>query len=188
MYLPELLLPRIEALHNESIKSWLIGAGPISGYSLPILCAIGGLLVGWILSRIVNFILSTFFRAFNFGFKVFSFVYTKTVGVLLRVAIVVLLGYVGLLYQTYKDFVTTPTGFIPSQDMGYLLVNVQLPDATASGRTWETLTRLEKIAKDTPGVKFTQVVGGQSLLLSRVWVQLRLDVRRPGRVCQSERP
>jgi len=30
---------------------------------------------------------------------------------------------------TWWEFTVTPPGFVPSQDMGYLLLNVQLPDA-----------------------------------------------------------
>ncbi len=48
------------------------------------------------------------------------------VGVLLRVSLVALLIYGGLLYLTYWSFTHIPTGFIPEQDKGYLLVNVQL--------------------------------------------------------------
>ena len=43
----------------------------------------------------------------------------------------VLAAYGGLLYLTYYGFAHTPSGFIPSQDKGYLLVNVRLPDATS---------------------------------------------------------
>ena len=57
------------------------------------------------------------------------------VGRLLRISVVVLLGYAGLLYLTYYGFAHTPTGFIPTQDKGYLLVNVQLPDSTSLEQT-----------------------------------------------------
>ena len=53
----------------------------------------------------------------------------------LRVSLIVLLLYGGLLWLTYVGFVHTPTGFIPSQDKGYLLVNVQLPDSASVERT-----------------------------------------------------
>ncbi len=44
-----------------------------------------------------------------------------------------LVAYGGLLYLTYDTLTTTPTGFIPPQDKGYLLVNVQLPDSASLG-------------------------------------------------------
>ena len=85
---------------------------------------------------------------------------------MLRVSFLVLLGYGGLLYLTYWGFVTTPTGFIPSQDMGYLLTNVQLPDSASTERTHAVMDKIEMIAKNTPGVRHSQAMTGQSLLLS----------------------
>ena len=52
-----------------------------------------------------------------------------------------LLVYGGLLCLTYWGFTHTPTGFIPQQDKGYLLVNVQLPDAASVARTAATWCR-----------------------------------------------
>src|SRR5262249_27943770 len=53
---------------------------------------------------------------------------------------------------------------IPQQDKGYLLVNVQLPDASSVQRTQDVMTRVEKIARATPGVKHTVSISGQSVL------------------------
>ena len=77
-----------------------------------------------------------------------------------------LIVYGGLLGLTYSGFMNTPAGFIPSQDMGYLLVNVQLPDSASAERTKAVLDKIEQIARKTPGVKYTQSIAGQSLLLS----------------------
>jgi multidrug efflux pump len=71
-----------------------------------------------------------------------------------------------LLVLTYLGFTHTPTGFIPQQDKGYLLVNVQLPDAASVKRTQEVVERIERIALDTPGVKHTVAIAGQSILLN----------------------
>ncbi|HEX4589695.1 MAG TPA: efflux RND transporter permease subunit, partial [Gemmataceae bacterium] len=56
--------------------------------------------------------------------------------------------------------------FIPQQDKGYLLVNVQLPDAASVTRTRDVVERIEKIALKTPGVKHTVAIAGQSILLN----------------------
>ncbi|MFO0969820.1 MAG: efflux RND transporter permease subunit, partial [Gemmataceae bacterium] len=63
-------------------------------------------------------------------------------------------------------FQMTPTGFIPTQDKGYLLVNVQLPDASSLERTEKTMRRIEKVALETRGVRHTVAIAGQSLLLN----------------------
>ena len=71
---------------------------------------------------------------------------------LLRVSLLVLLLYGGLLFLTYREFTTAPSGFIPEQDKGYLLLSVQLPDSASVQRTDRVMAQIEKIAHDTHGV------------------------------------
>ena len=92
-------------------------------------------------------------------------VYTQLVGTSLRVSVLVLLVYGGLLYLTYWGFTNSPSGFIPMQDKGYLLVNIQLPDAASVERTERVMRRIEQIAGKTEGVKHTVAIAGQSILL-----------------------
>ncbi len=106
------------------------------------------------------------FDLFNRGFTATANGYARFVGGMLRVFVLVILVYVGLLGLTYWGFTHTPRGFIPSQDMGYLLVNVQLPDSAAMERTQKILDRINEIAHKIPGVNATVGVCGQSLLLN----------------------
>src|SRR5262249_39818439 len=92
--------------------------------------------------------------------------YTRAVGGLLRVSALVLVVYGGLIVLTYHGFSIAPKGFIPAQDKGYLLVNVQLPDSASVRRTEDVIKRIEAIARKTPGVKNTVAVAGQSILLN----------------------
>jgi hydrophobe/amphiphile efflux-1 (HAE1) family protein len=124
-----------------------------------------GAVVGWIVSGFVNRVLGISFWAFNKAFDFSTAVYTRLVGLSLRVSLIVLLVYGGLLYLTYHDFTTTPTGFIPMQDKGYLLVNVQLPDSASLQRTERVMNEIDQIAKRTPGVKDRVAIAGQSILL-----------------------
>ncbi len=128
--------------------------------------ALGGAVAGWIVGGPLNRILGWSFRAFNKGFDVATNVYTRMVGMLLRVSVIVLLVYGGLLGLTYVGFIRTPKGFIPVQDKGYLLVNVQLPDSSSAQRTQDVVRQIEDIAKDDPGVKHTVAIAGQSILLN----------------------
>ena len=77
-----------------------------------------------------------------------------------------MLVYGGLLALTYWQFTTTPTGFIPQQDKGYLLFNVQLPDSASVERTERIMGRIESLVRDTPGVAHTVGISGQSLVLN----------------------
>jgi len=132
----------------------------------PTLAALAGGLVAWPLGYLVDRLLVWIFAAFNAGFRLATRGYIRVVGLMIRTSLIVLIIYGGLLYLTYGRFAGTPKGFIPSQDMGYLMVNVQLPDSVAAERTIEIVNRAGKIAKGIPGVKHTFTVAGQSLLLS----------------------
>ena len=96
----------------------------------------------WVLNRALGW----FFKLFNRGFETSANLYARSVGILLRVSVIVLIVYGGLLYLTYFGFTRVPTGFIPSQDKGYLLVDVRLPDSASLERTSDVMTQIEKIA------------------------------------------
>jgi multidrug efflux pump subunit AcrB len=127
--------------------------------------ALAGLVVGLLLGRPVNFLLGWSFQTFNRGFDYSTGAYTRLVSGALRVSLLVLVIYGGLLGLTWWGFTHTPTGFIPPQDKGYLLVNVQLPDAASVTRTQKVVKKIEDIALTTPGVKHTVAISGQSILL-----------------------
>ena len=119
----------------------------------------------WEFARPLNWFIGGGFRAFNRGFSRCASAYTGAVGATLRASAMVLLIYAGLLGLTYYAFTRAPSGFIPMQDKGYLLVNVQLPDAASVERTEGVMRRIEQIALQTHGVAHTVAVAGQSILL-----------------------
>ncbi|SIO31359.1 multidrug efflux pump [Singulisphaera sp. GP187] len=118
------------------------------------------------LTRLLDLLLGWFFRLFNAVFGAGTAWYTRLVGGLLRVSGIALLVYAGLLVVTYREFKNAPTGFIPQQDKGYLLLNVQLPDSASVERTEKVMARIEALARDTPGVGHTVGISGQSLILN----------------------
>jgi multidrug efflux pump len=117
------------------------------------------------LTWLLNLSLGWFFKLFNRGFQAATNGYGAIVARLVRLAVVVLVAYAGLLYLTYWSFGRVPQGFIPTQDKGYLLVNVQLPDSASLERTGRVMDRVEKIVRETPGVIHTVRVDGMSFLL-----------------------
>ncbi|HXD89292.1 MAG TPA: efflux RND transporter permease subunit, partial [Urbifossiella sp.] len=157
------LEPAIDRL-DAQLQNWL--GVPVADWVYPSLCfAVGGL-AGFLLRKPLNRILGWGFRGFNRVFEALTGGYLKAVGVSLRISALIVLAYGGLLYLTYYTVKTTPSGFIPAQDKGFLLVNVQLPDAASLGRTATEMNRLDAIARRTPGVKHTVSVSGQSVLLN----------------------
>jgi multidrug efflux pump subunit AcrB len=146
----------------RDIRSWLLD----DPWALPALAGVIGAAAGSLLALPLNWLLFWLFRGFNRGFDYATAGYTRAVGGLLRVSIIVLVVYGGLLALTYEGFMRAPKGFIPTQDKGYLLVNVQLPDSASVLRTQRVMRRIEEIARQTPGVGHTVAVAGQSLLLN----------------------
>jgi multidrug efflux pump subunit AcrB len=154
----------------EFLAPWLARAvaGRValpSPWIVPAAAAVVAALLAWIFRRPLNRILARLFRRFNVGFEHSTNVYTRAVGGLLRVSGLVLLAYGGLLALTWWGLVKSPSGFIPAQDKGYLLVNVQLPDAASVERTERVMHRIEELAHKNPGVKDTVAIAGQSILL-----------------------
>ena len=128
--------------------------------------AVVGGLFGLLFIRPINAVLGWLFRGFNRLFDQMTVVYGRIVGQVLRISTLVLVVYGGLLVLTYWQFNHAPTGFVPQQDKGYLLLNVQLPDSASVERTQRVMARIEALARETPGVKHTVGVSGQSLLLN----------------------
>ncbi|MGD8789183.1 MAG: multidrug efflux RND transporter permease subunit [Burkholderiales bacterium] len=61
-------------------------------------------------------------------------------------------------------FGLVPGGFVPEEDQGYFLVNVQLPDAASLERTDREIGRIESILERVDGIESVTAVAGYSLL------------------------
>ena len=116
------------------------------------------------LTRVLELLLGWFFHGFNRGFQAMAGGYAWLVRHLLRLAIVVIIVYLGLLVLTGLGFKTTPTGFIPAQDQGYVVAIGMLPDGASLQRTEAVTHKLEQIALHTPGVGHTVAIPGLSFL------------------------
>ncbi|MFI5455513.1 MAG: efflux RND transporter permease subunit [Isosphaerales bacterium] len=145
-------------------SGWMPWAITAASYFAP--GAVAGGAIGWLIIRPVNAVLGWVFKGFNRLFDRMTAVYGRLVGGVLRASAIVLMLYAGLLVLTAWQFNRAPTGFIPQQDKGYLLLNVQLPDSASVERTQRVMARIETLARGMPGVAHTVGVSGQSLLLN----------------------
>jgi HAE1 family hydrophobic/amphiphilic exporter-1 len=110
--------------------------------------------------------LKPFYDRFNALFRVAtdrymgitSFLTRKTVVSLAILAVVTALmtGLFGLV----------PGGFVPEEDQGYFLINVQLPDASSLERTDRVSAKVESILEQMEGIESVTAVAGYSLLTS----------------------
>src|SRR5262245_51127953 len=149
LVLPWLDLPTLAA----HVPLWL-GRAPdkVLLWAVHGLVALLGGVVGRALSPLINRLLGGFFQAFNWVFTRTINGYGRLVHMVLRVSVLALVVYVGLLGLTYREFTTVPTGFIPPQDKGYLIVNVQLPDGASLERTDAVIQQATKIVLQVPAV------------------------------------
>jgi hydrophobe/amphiphile efflux-1 (HAE1) family protein len=89
---------------------------------------------------------------FNRGFEWLSHSYADAAGFVIRHRVVMLLIYVALIGSAGWLLATTPQGYIPAQDRGYVIISAQLPGAASLARTTEIVRRIEATALDTPGI------------------------------------
>ena len=101
-----------------------------------------------VLSRLVG----GFFNGFNRAFEWISSRYGALTGKLVRISAIMVAVYLGLIGLTVYQFGIAPTGFIPNQDLGYLINIIQLPPGASLARTDEVAKKVTKIVLDTPGI------------------------------------
>ena len=116
-------------------------------------------------SRLLGVLLGWFFTGFNRTFDKSRDLYAGAVRWCVRLWPVSLLFYAGLLVATYYGFKYVPMGFVPVQDKGYLLVNVQLPDSASMERTEAVMAQADQIARSIDGIEHTVGISGNSILL-----------------------
>jgi multidrug efflux pump len=109
-------------------------------------------LVGWWL-----------FRGFNWAFERVTRLYGRTVGWLIRLAVIVLVVYGVLLVLAYLGFRKVPGGFIPQQDQGYLIINLELEPGASVERTDAVMREVAEACLATDGVAHTVQISGYSI-------------------------
>ncbi|ABF91182.1 efflux transporter, HAE1 family, inner membrane component [Myxococcus xanthus DK 1622] len=105
------------------------------------------------------------FRMFDRGLDAFRDAYGRMLAKLigpLRWPVVI--AFVVCLAGTILVYRLTPTGFIPGEDQGYLIIAVQGPEGTSLDYTRNVLLQAEDVLRQQPEVADIFTVGGFSLL------------------------
>jgi hydrophobe/amphiphile efflux-1 (HAE1) family protein len=97
---------------------------------------------------------------FNAGFDWLSTRYGQFTARVIRMTGIMLIIYAGLLALTGWRLASTPTGFIPEQDQGFLIGVIQLPPGASLDRTSAVMTKAQEIVLATPGVDRTAAFAG----------------------------
>ena len=93
-----------------------------------------------------------FFGYFNLGFDWLTHAYGRFSAKVVRIAVLMLVVYAGVIAFGLNEFRKTPVGFIPQLDRGYLIIITQLPPAASLQRTDDVNRRAVEIALKVPGI------------------------------------
>jgi HAE1 family hydrophobic/amphiphilic exporter-1 len=109
-------------------------------------------------------LLGRFVAGFDRAFTAAQTGYVRACGFLIRkviVALVMLAAFTALAGGLGKIM---PTSFMPQEDQGFFLMNVQLPEGASMQRTNAVMREIDEILKAEPGVHYVNAVSGYSLL------------------------
>ncbi|GGZ70067.1 multidrug efflux RND transporter permease subunit [Lysobacter xinjiangensis] len=106
-------------------------------------------------TRLIDRLFGWLFRPFNRLFQTGSHRYQGAVSKALGRRGAVFVVYAVLLVATGLMFKAVPPGFIPTQDKGYLIAGVKLPEGASIARTDALLRQVTDIAMKTEGVEHT---------------------------------
>lgn len=103
-----------------------------------------------------------FCRAFDAVYQPLENAYARLIGRMVHHGGLVTFVAALLVAGAIWGLVRTPTAFIPTEDQGYMMVAVQLPDAASLGRTQEAMHEIASAIQKVPGVAHTIEIGGIS--------------------------
>lgn len=105
-----------------------------------------------------------FYSAFNMSFEYMTGRYKKITGFFIVrkwIAVALIVIFSGALYYLMK---TTPSGFVPSEDVGIMMIDISLPPATSLERTKEVAQKVDQLVAQTPEIAGRAMVVGRSII------------------------
>lgn len=109
-----------------------------------------------------------FFSAFNTGFSALTNKYTHSIRYLIKHKLVAFGGLIFVSLLTIWMFKTTPTGFIPDEDQGFVIATVSLPPGASLDRTNLVMKNSEKMLQTQEAVKSVVSISGINMLTGAV--------------------
>jgi hydrophobe/amphiphile efflux-1 (HAE1) family protein len=103
-------------------------------------------------------------RGFNSFFAAVTRGYTALVAWLANHVIASIFIIIALFTVLYMLFAVVPTSFIPDEDKGFFIVDVQLPEAASLNRTEKVMDQITETLKEEPAIENVLSVNGYSLL------------------------
>src|ERR1700738_5276544 len=108
--------------------------------------------------------LGFFFNGFNKFFDSATNGYVRVCSLLMRRGILCVLFLILVMIASGWLGGKIPSGFVPTEDQGYLYANLTLPSSASLQRTAVATKQVEDILRNTPGVQDVTSISGFSLL------------------------
>ncbi len=116
---------------------------------------------------------------FNKVFDAVTAVYAAIARRLGKAAILTLVLFAGVLFYTGYRYTSIPTGFVPEEDLGFVVVSAQLPNGASLERSQAVIDRVQGLVSDVEGVQNVISLGGFSILdgngpnYANAWIVLK---------------
>ena len=107
---------------------------------------------------------NAFYRGFNAAYARLERGYAGLIRHTVTHASLMTLIAFAIMGLAFWGLARVPTGFLPIEDQGYVLVSVQLPDGAALARTQAALDQVSTIARKDPSVAQVISIAGVSVL------------------------
>ena len=109
-----------------------------------------------------------FFRVFDKVFDSITSVYTSVITLFVKLRYFMILVMGGIFYLMYFLFTITPTGFVPSEDKGMIMVSVNLKPGTSLSQTSKLRKQVEDIIYDIEGIENIVSLEGYNIITSAI--------------------
>lgn len=105
-----------------------------------------------------------FFQAFNTGFTNLTERYRRSLHFLIAHKWVALGGLALVSLATVWLIRTTPSGFIPTEDQGFVIYSVTMPPGTSLDRTDQAMKKIDALIQNDPAVERRVSVNGMNIM------------------------
>jgi HAE1 family hydrophobic/amphiphilic exporter-1 len=105
-----------------------------------------------------------FYRVFNQFFRWMSDLYVILVSSMVKRPGMMFVVFAVIIAVSFWQFLSRPTGFLPTEDQGFGVLFTRLPEGSSLPRNREVADKINDILQRTPGVASWVTIGGYSFL------------------------
>ena len=108
-----------------------------------------------------------FYRGFNVVYDAAEHGYVRLISLMTRHALLMVALAMVIVGFAIWSLTRVPTGFLPTEDQGYMIVVAQLPDGASKDRTDAVMAKIQNVVSPMAGVEHVVTVSGISILDNR---------------------